>query len=158
MFWCSACWSFSSLTSFLILSSMISSGVGICATALYRYQSVLQEESELPKNIELWSFPSSATAAANKKQCVIIGGGVVGVTAAYKLALKGHSVVLLEPNSAPGKEVSTLSLCVVLNHLFVAWHLLQILTPLFLCPAFSALRVLLEECNVPIQQLTKERG
>ena len=79
-------------------------GAGICATALYRYQSVLQEESG-PTN-ELWSFPP--TAANNKKQCVIIGGGVVGVTAAYKLALKGHSVVLLEPNSAPGKEVSTL--------------------------------------------------
>mmetsp|Transcript_20957 Transcript_20957/g.34583 ORF Transcript_20957/g.34583 Transcript_20957/m.34583 type:complete len:562 (+) Transcript_20957:39-1724(+) len=84
-------------------------GAGICATALYRYQSVLQDESETPTN-ELWSFshpqPSSATAA-NKKQCIIIGGGVVGVTAAYKLALKGHSVVLLEPNSAPGKECSS---------------------------------------------------
>lgn len=100
-------------------------GAGICATALYRYQSVLQEESESPTN-ELWSFshqqPSSATAiAANKKQCIIIGGGVVGVTAAYKLALKGHSVVLLEPNSAPGKEVSTLQLCyVMLIYLFIA--------------------------------------
>ena len=97
-------------------------GAGICATALYRYQSVLQDESESPTN-ELWSFshpqPSSATAA-NKKQCIIIGGGVVGVTAAYKLALKGHSVVLLEPNSAPGKEVSTHQLCCVDHYLFVA--------------------------------------
>ena len=85
-------------------------GTGVCATALYRYQSVLKEESNSPTN-ELISFSHQqpSAAAANKKQCIIIGGGVVGVTAAYKLALKGHSVVLLEHNSAPGKEVSSLS-------------------------------------------------
>lgn len=32
---------------------------------------------------------------------------VVGITAAYKLALKGHSVALLEPRSEPGKECSS---------------------------------------------------
>jgi D-amino-acid dehydrogenase len=75
-------------------------GVGI--TAFYRYQAVKQEESNLPTH-ELWSFNHHK---ADKKQCIIIGGGVVGVTAAYKLALKGHSVVLLEPNAQPGKECS----------------------------------------------------
>lgn len=80
-------------------------GTGVGATALYRYKSVLREESNYPKN-ELWSF-SPSTTTAHKKQCIIIGGGVVGVTAAYKLASKGHSVVLLEPNLAPGKECSS---------------------------------------------------
>eukprot|EP00985_Skeletonema_marinoi_P011435 scaffold5444_cov140-Skeletonema_marinoi.AAC.2 len=81
-------------------------GTGVCATALYRYQSVLKEESNSPTN-ELISFSHQqpSAIAANKKQCIIIGGGVVGVTAAYKLAMKGHSVVLLEHNSAPGKEI-----------------------------------------------------
>ena len=32
---------------------------------------------------------------------------VEGITAAYKLALKGHSVALLEPRSEPGKECSS---------------------------------------------------
>ncbi len=76
---------------------------GVGATAFYRYQAVKQDESNLPTN-ELWSFNNSIKT--DKKQCIIIGGGVVGVTAAYKLALKGHSVVLLEPNAQPGKECS----------------------------------------------------
>ena len=85
-------------------------GTAIGAVALYRYQAVKTEESNLPTN-ELWSFTRSSTKSAadtsnNKKQCIIIGGGVVGITAAWKLALKGHSVLVLEPNSAPGKECS----------------------------------------------------
>mmetsp|Transcript_1870 Transcript_1870/g.2759 ORF Transcript_1870/g.2759 Transcript_1870/m.2759 type:complete len:548 (-) Transcript_1870:63-1706(-) len=83
-------------------------GTGVCATALYRYQSVLKEESNSPTNELIpFSHQQPSAIAANKKQCIIIGGGVVGVTAAYKLALKGHKVVLLEPNSAPGKECSS---------------------------------------------------
>lgn len=80
-------------------------GTGIGATAFYRYQAVKQEESNLPKH-ELTPFNHNRSIKTDKKQCIIIGGGVVGVTAAYKLALKGHSVVLLEPNAQPGKECS----------------------------------------------------
>lgn len=83
-------------------------GAGVGAAAWWHYQAVLREESNLPTN-ELWSFSHLQPSTADKKQCIIIGGGVVGITAAYKLAVKGHSVVLLEPNSAPGKEVSTLT-------------------------------------------------
>jgi len=133
-------------------------GTGVCATALYRYQSVLKEESNSPTN-ELYSF--SHQHPANKKQCIIIGGGVVGVTAAYKLALKGHKVVLLEPNSAPGKEVSSLS-CVCVDdtlelvqliHLAIAHTTFSVLHIIFSAPL-----VLLVECKGQIQLLIKERG
>ena len=60
-------------------------------------------QSNLPKT-ELWSFKNPSTQ--DKKNVVIVGGGVVGVTAAYKLATNGHKVVLLEPRSQPGKECS----------------------------------------------------
>lgn len=77
---------------------------GLGAAALYRYQSLLKEESKLPKE-QLWKFPNDISST-NKKQVVVIGGGVVGVTAAYKLAKAGHSVALLEPRKEPGKECS----------------------------------------------------
>ena len=76
---------------------------GIGAAAVYRYQEVKQEQSNLPSH-ELWSFKKKPSN--DKKNVIVIGGGVVGVTAAYKMALKGHSVALLEPHSQPGKECS----------------------------------------------------
>ena len=78
-------------------------GVGLGAATVYRYQQVKQEQSALPSH-QLWSFKNAP--AVGKKQVIVIGGGVVGVTAAYKLALKGQSVALLEPRSQPGKECS----------------------------------------------------
>ena len=73
------------------------------------------EESNYPTNVLSVSHQPSTK---DKKQCIVIGGGVVGVTAAYKLALKGHSVVLLEPNAAPGKEV-----CVDYSFVLAGIHL-----------------------------------
>jgi len=121
-------------------------GAGVGATAWWHYQAVLREESNLPTN-ELWSFCHLQPSTADKKQCIIIGGGVVGITAAYKLAVKGHSVVLLEPNSAPGKEVSTLT-CVDLFRgiLLIVAHVR------FLPHIPSVPHALLAECNDPIQQ------
>lgn len=78
-------------------------GSGLGALTVYKYQEVKQEESNLPSN-ELWSFKQPQSD--DKKNVIIVGGGVVGVTAAYKLALKGHKVALLEPRSQPGKECS----------------------------------------------------
>lgn len=87
-------------------------GVGLGAVAVYRYQNLLDEESKLPTN-ELFRFDGLRQGRKgdkdqnpNKKQLIVIGGGVVGITAAYKAALKGHSVVLLENRSEPGKECS----------------------------------------------------
>ena len=82
---------------------LVLGGVGLGAIGAYRYQEVKREESNLPSR-ELFSFKE--TPASDKKKVVVIGGGVVGITAAYKLAVKGHSVVLLEPRSLPGKECS----------------------------------------------------
>ena len=85
-------------------------GAGLGGAAVYRYQNLKKEESLLPTN-ELWKFSDDSLRKSNdtnknKKQLIVVGGGVVGVTAAYKAALKGHSVVLLEPRSEPGKECS----------------------------------------------------
>jgi len=86
-------------------------GVGAgSAVAVYRYQNLMEAERHLPTN-ELFRFANVANAdnknnKSNRKQLIVIGGGVVGITAAYKAALKGHSVVLLENRSAPGKECS----------------------------------------------------
>ena len=84
-------------------------GVGVGAVAVYRYQNLLDAESKLPTN-ELFRFDGlrkdKGDQNPNKKQLIVIGGGVVGITAAYKAALKGHSVVLLENRSEPGKECS----------------------------------------------------
>lgn len=79
-------------------------GAGLGAVAVYRYQEVKKEQSSLPTH-ELWSFKEK-DSHSDKKKVVVVGGGVVGVTAAYKLAQKGHSVALLEPRSEPGKECS----------------------------------------------------
>jgi len=88
--------------------------------AIYRYQEVKREQSNLPLH-ELRLFKtnnndnntahhlrssSSSSYDETKKKVIVIGGGVVGITAAYKLALKGHSVALLEPRAKPGKECS----------------------------------------------------
>ena len=79
-------------------------GVGVGASATYRYQNLIDEETKLPTN-ELFRFDDT-NPNSQKKQLIVIGGGVVGITAAYKAALKGHSVVLLENRSEPGKECS----------------------------------------------------
>lgn len=83
--------------------ALVLGGTGLGIVSVYRYQQVKQEQSNLPSN-ELWSFKNKASG--DKKNVVVVGGGVVGITAAYKLALKGHSVALLEPRSQPGKECS----------------------------------------------------
>jgi len=91
-----------------LLQNITKAGVlagGIAGVSLtYRYEEVKKVQSNLPKT-ELWSFKNSSTKE-DKKNVVIVGGGVVGVTAAYKLATNGHKVVLLEPRSQPGKECS----------------------------------------------------
>lgn len=91
---------------------------GLTALTIYRYQKLEREEASLPTNV-LFSFrdddansksssgeDGSENASKKKKNVVVIGGGVVGVTAAYKLALKGHSVALLEPRERAGEECS----------------------------------------------------
>ena len=84
--------------------ALAAGGAGLGAAAAYRYREVQQAQAALPKQ-QLFAFKDDQSPSG-KKKVVVIGGGVVGVTAAYKLALKGHQVVLLEPRSAPGKECS----------------------------------------------------
>ncbi|KAL3908951.1 MAG: hypothetical protein SGILL_008284, partial [Bacillariaceae sp.] len=49
---------------------------------------------------------SSTTATGNPQRVVIIGAGVVGVSTAYKLAKRGHQVVVLEPMPEAAEECS----------------------------------------------------
>lgn len=78
------------------------------ALVAYRYGSIVQKDSRLPSE----PLDPFAKLQVNKKpkndkqRILIIGGGVVGVTTAYKLALRGHSVALLEPRPDPGEECS----------------------------------------------------
>lgn len=108
---------------------------GLGAVATYRYRTVIQRENELPKHIlsvfndkekgeatttnsqtsSSWWWPLKRKQAReqdskknNKQQqrVIVIGAGVVGVSTAYKLALQGHEVVVLEPAPKPGEECS----------------------------------------------------
>lgn len=77
---------------------------GACVTgaALYRYSSVKRRELLLPKEpLEVF-----LSATDSKKPVIIIGGGVVGVTTAYKLGLAGHAVILLDSASKSAAECS----------------------------------------------------
>ncbi|KAL7529641.1 hypothetical protein ACHAWF_003061 [Thalassiosira exigua] len=78
----------------------VAGGAGLGAVTFYRYWEVKQHQDNSPRD-ELWSFTNS-----EKKKVVIIGGGVVGVTAAFKAALKGHQVAIIESRTKPGKECS----------------------------------------------------
>ncbi|CAB9517828.1 D-amino acid dehydrogenase [Seminavis robusta] len=81
--------------------------VGLGASAIFRYQQILQREEQLPSKAHpLLPGVANSNSSNGKKNAIVIGGGVVGVTAAYKLALAGHSVALLEPRSEPGQECS----------------------------------------------------
>jgi D-amino-acid dehydrogenase len=81
---------------------------GLGAVTAYRYQGVKARERQLPQQI----LPLFTAEEGGKKQdgtkqrVVIIGAGVVGVSTAYKLAQRGHSVVVLEPAPQPGEECS----------------------------------------------------
>jgi D-amino-acid dehydrogenase len=96
---------------------------GLSAATAYRYNQVKTREQNLPTNkltafkdmeplpattrnwIPFWSRPSPAVTT-NPQKVVVIGAGVVGVSTAYKLAEKGHQVVVLEPMPQPGEECS----------------------------------------------------
>ena len=84
-------------------------GVG---AAVYRYRQILhRQEQELPSQKLEVLFDNDTTTNCNKntkqqRPVLIIGGGVVGVTAAYKLACAGHAVALLEPASRVATECS----------------------------------------------------
>jgi D-amino-acid dehydrogenase len=91
-------------------------GAGAAIAALggvtaFRYNQVTSRESNLPTN-ELasvnWSHLSASEAEEShaRQRVVIVGAGVVGVSTAYKLARRGHQVVVLEPRGDPGEECS----------------------------------------------------
>ena len=84
-------------------------GVGTTAAA-FRYRQVLQREAKLP-SVPLSIFGNDSgkgtdTNEQTKQRVVIIGAGVVGISTAYMLAKKGHSVAIIEPMPEPGEECS----------------------------------------------------
>lgn len=70
----------------------------------YRYSRVLQRERELPVHLHRGIIENDTTDTA--RRCIVVGGGVVGITTAYKLANKGWYVTVVEPRSAAGEECS----------------------------------------------------
>jgi len=90
-------------------ASAILAGIG--TAAVYRYRNVLAREHELPTRLLQVFDPTTTTTTTEikkkkKERVLIIGAGVVGVSTAYKLALQGHQVAILEPRSEPGDECS----------------------------------------------------
>ena len=84
---------------------------GLGGTAYYRYRQVQQREAQLPTNSLDNVFPNPTASkkkntSGSQQRVLVIGGGVVGVTTAYKLALKGRSVAVLEPASHAAAECS----------------------------------------------------
>ena len=73
--------------------ALLTTGLG-AATVAYRYERVRQREAELPKN-SLSVFDDGPKPNRQRQQVVIVGAGVVGVSTAYKLAQRGHEVVVL---------------------------------------------------------------
>eukprot|EP00977_Amphora_coffeiformis_P000325 scaffold84_cov163-Amphora_coffeaeformis.AAC.19 len=83
------------LTRFATLTTGVVGGA-----AAFRYNKVLQRQAEeWPKSpLEL---PTSTP------DVIVIGGGVVGIAAAYSCAQKGQKVLLIEPNSVAGQECTS---------------------------------------------------
>lgn len=82
----------------------VATGSGLTGAAVYRYWQVQQREGLLSTEpLEIWN---TATTASEKSRVIIIGGGVVGVTTAYKLGLAGHAVTVLESASQAAAECS----------------------------------------------------
>ena len=87
---------------------------GIGATSSYCYWNVLAREKELPSHLlpvfetmtSKRDGDSHADQSREKRRVIIIGAGVVGISAAYKLAKQGHAVAILEPRPEPGEECS----------------------------------------------------
>lgn len=85
---------------------LLASGGATSVLGAYRYQQVRQRERELPtETLSVFADEKNAHAK-NKKPVIVIGGGVVGITTAYKLVKAGHSVAVLEPAPVAAAECS----------------------------------------------------
>lgn len=65
---------------------------GLGGVTAFRYRSVVQRQGQLPRQT-LSVFDNNLKAS--RQRVLIIGAGVVGVSTAYKLAQRGHEVVIL---------------------------------------------------------------
>mmetsp|Transcript_10222 Transcript_10222/g.28152 ORF Transcript_10222/g.28152 Transcript_10222/m.28152 type:complete len:564 (+) Transcript_10222:54-1745(+) len=103
----------SSLTGRVVLRGTGLAAAGLTVATVMRYRSVLQRQDELPSHLlDVFEHDRNSHRRTNTGQqqppqrVLILGAGVVGVSTAYKLAQRGHQVVVLEPSTAPGEECS----------------------------------------------------
>ena len=79
---------------------------GLGGATAFRYRSVLQRQEQLPKQpLSVFGGVAAVNSSSSssfthesqqqKQRVLIIGAGVVGVSTAYKLAQRGHQVVIL---------------------------------------------------------------
>ena len=73
---------------------------GVIGTAAaFRYNKVIQRQAEWPT--------SPLVLPTENPDVIVIGGGVVGIAAAYTCAERGQKVLVIEPNSAAGQECTS---------------------------------------------------
>uniref|UniRef100_A0A7S3LUH2 FAD dependent oxidoreductase domain-containing protein n=1 Tax=Aplanochytrium stocchinoi TaxID=215587 RepID=A0A7S3LUH2_9STRA len=88
----------------MVVGKLILGGLGLGTAA--GYAKLVHVQSLLPKTSLAINTNSSKKGNKDKK-IIVVGGGCLGVSTAYKLAKKGYSVSVIESRSAAADECSS---------------------------------------------------